>query len=154
MTPIYSCDIGADETQSNVVVNPFLGDILRELFPLYKRREQIALDGYTLYVLGVTVRDLRKQGSDAPGLVHMPAAEEILWDSVRSQPLNWSAWLELCQVLRLYPLPDGYRPLCLQILHLERLSNASISHHSCYHCRRHGDTRLGVPRRGSPSAKF
>jgi len=107
--------------------NPFLGDILTDLLPLYladpsfhrymslssstsqtpKSRslplsttaypKGTSMDAFLLYIFGVAVRDFRRQGGSFSSLTleMLPPATELLIESARRYPSNWSCWLEL-----------------------------------------------------------
>lgn len=64
----------------------------------------VEMDAFLLYLYGVVVRDLRRQGGGAlsvpigGGGGPVPSAFTLLLTSCVLYPLNWSAWLELAEV--------------------------------------------------------
>jgi len=70
-----------------------------------------SMDGFLFFIFAIVVRDLRKQGCgnagipielmdmtaecESPGALKVPSSRELLLESVRRCPANWSAWLQL-----------------------------------------------------------
>lgn len=90
--------------------NPFLGDLFLDLYPLYEDGD---MDGFLLYIFGIVLRDLKRQGggslnlrllisnsrSSCPADNHvnqshekLPTAYECLLRSLQAYPFNWSCW--------------------------------------------------------------
>jgi hypothetical protein len=71
--------------------NPFLGDILSDLMPKYRAG---TLDGHLLYLLGVVIRELQRQGqrstsSHGDGALYGMSAGALFMESLASYPWNW-----------------------------------------------------------------
>ena len=105
---------GATENTSRV--NPFLTELFQDLTVLYQSGR---MDGHLLYIYGVVMRDYTTQygsaarnakstsnaharpQSQAPhtqqqqAYVQFSSPYDVLFESVRMYPYNWSAWLEL-----------------------------------------------------------
>jgi hypothetical protein len=93
--------------------NPYLNDLFRELYPLYvnslknsfansNESTEWLMDGFLLFIFGVIVRDLRKQGG-GPAILHrhqdmlkeekilhaVPSAYDLFLQSLKVYPWNW-----------------------------------------------------------------
>ena len=106
----------ADSSSPNVK-NPYLAQLVREVSAAYQEdalaeetaaaganndNEQqtketcgnLKLDAFGLYVYGMLLKEARKESIPCPHPAHM-----ILVESLLEFPNNWSAWLDLCEVL-------------------------------------------------------
>lgn len=72
--------------------NPVLSELVLDMTPLYVQNK---MDGFLLYLFGVVVRDIRLQGTGNINLSNIPPASQILMESVKLYPCNWSCWLEI-----------------------------------------------------------
>ena len=96
------------------VRNPYLTQLLREVSEAYREDAAAAettaggggdgettgenrtnkLDAFGLYVYGMLLKEAKKESIPCPHPPHM-----ILVESLLEFPYNWSAWLDLCEVL-------------------------------------------------------
>ena len=98
---------------SSKVKNPYLPQLIREVSEAYqedaiaaeksgngndetKKNETNSpkLDAFGLYVYGMLLKEAKKESIPCPHPPHM-----ILVESLLEFPFNWSAWLDLCDVL-------------------------------------------------------
>lgn len=74
-----------------------------------------SMDGYLMYIFAIVVRDIRKQGAGPAGMptellaysnsncnsnsttMIIPSCKDLLIESIRLDPWNWSVWLELAE---------------------------------------------------------
>lgn len=71
--------------------NPYLTQLLEELSEAYKEQK---LDTFGLYVYGLVLKEAQKSTLPCP---HPP--HTILLESILQFPHNWSAWLDLAEVV-------------------------------------------------------
>ncbi|CAJ1949143.1 unnamed protein product [Cylindrotheca closterium] len=71
--------------------NPYLPQLLEELSAFYRDEK---LDIFGLYVYGLVLKEAQKSTLPCPHPPHV-----ILLESILQFPQNWSAWLDLCEVV-------------------------------------------------------
>jgi len=87
------------------IKNPYLSQLVREVSEVYndnnnnkellpENSQQPTLDAFGLYVYGMLLKEAKNESLPCPHPPHM-----VLVESVLEFPLNWSAWLDLCEVL-------------------------------------------------------
>eukprot|EP00536_Pseudo-nitzschia_multiseries_P009608 jgi/Psemu1/258292/estExt_Genewise1Plus.C_2720023 len=92
--------------------NPYLAQLVREVSEAYRAtraqdnnndkprtseqpQTTNVLDAFGLYVYGMLLREAQKESIPCPHLPHV-----VLVESILEFPLNWSAWLDLSEVLQ------------------------------------------------------
>lgn len=78
--------LAEQQADATPAANPYLIEIFRELYASYEASD---MDAHMLYVFGVIVRDLRRQGGGPPELDTIPSSVELLFESVNHFPWNW-----------------------------------------------------------------
>jgi anaphase-promoting complex subunit 8 len=102
---------GVSSATTTRIKNPYLSQLVREVSEAYNDNNELGLSGgeeqqqqqqqprYTLdafglYVYGMLLKEAKNESIPCPHPPHM-----ILVESLLEFPLNWSAWLDLCEVL-------------------------------------------------------
>jgi len=108
-----SSSFGPSAYATTRIKNPYLSQLVREVSAAYdddiysntantsSNRNQksndeprFTLDAFSLYMYGILLKEAKKASIPCP---HSP--HTILVESILEFPLNWSAWLDLCEVL-------------------------------------------------------
>ena len=102
---------GASSATTTRIKNPYLSQLVREVSEAYNESNELGLlsegeqqqqqqqprytlDAFGLYVYGMLLKEAKNESIPCPHPPHM-----ILVESLLEFPLNWSAWLDLCEVL-------------------------------------------------------
>ena len=75
-------------------MNPFLNELYQDLTALYQAG---TMDGHLMYIYGIVMRDYIAQygSTNIDSTSSSSSPYDILFESVRMYPYNWSCWLEI-----------------------------------------------------------
>lgn len=89
----------SNPSKSSFVSNPFLKQLSQELLEAYHKDQ---LDAFGLYVYGMVLKAASFSGKHYLKTVlppESPAAHSVLIQSILQFPYNWSAWLDLADIV-------------------------------------------------------
>ncbi|KAL3924246.1 MAG: hypothetical protein SGILL_001159 [Bacillariaceae sp.] len=87
----YSGLESEEKVQTTSPRNPYLRQLVEEVSSAYDNGK---LDAFGLYVYGLILKDAQQESIVCPHAAHL-----ILVESILEFPVNWSAWLDLCDVV-------------------------------------------------------